>query len=441
MRVVILDGSPGGRGDGVAERLALASRAAGAEVSRFRPGALALAPCQGDFDCWVTTPGVCRADDEGRDIARAVHDADVVVYLTPLTFGGYAWGLKRAVDRLIGLVEPFFQRREGLTHHSRRYQAYPAMLFVGWEERPGPEAREVFAELTRGNALNLCAPWTRTLVVSLDDVGWPAVVEAALRQALAREGREPGPARDAPGVALAAACAADATALVEVPRSVTLLVGSARPRGESTSESLGRALLQGLERAGVATRVVHAVRFLKEGSAAEAAVEEVVGSDLRVVSSPLYVDTLPALATRALEAASARLTAGRAPLRSVVGLLNCGFPEAVHNRTAMRVVRAFARQSGLAWAGGLAMGAGEAVHGRPLAQVGGLVRHQVQALALAGEHLARGQCIPPEASAGMARALVPAFLYRWLGTLGWAKQGRAHGVSWGGLQARPLDGP
>lgn len=29
-----------------------------------------VAPCQGCFECWVKTPGVCKIDDYGRDLAK-----------------------------------------------------------------------------------------------------------------------------------------------------------------------------------------------------------------------------------------------------------------------------------------------------------------------------------------------------------------------------------
>lgn len=39
--------------------------------------------CMGEFDCFVKTPGRCRIHDEGQEIERAVHDAELVVLLTP----------------------------------------------------------------------------------------------------------------------------------------------------------------------------------------------------------------------------------------------------------------------------------------------------------------------------------------------------------------------
>ena len=52
-------------------------------------------------------------------------------------------------------------------------------------------------------------------------------------------------------------------------------------------------------------------------------------------------------------------------------IANCGFPEALHNTTALAICEVFARQAGFEWAGSLSLGGGEAVNGQPLVQAGG----------------------------------------------------------------------
>ena len=44
--------------------------------------------CAGDFFCWVRSPGACNVDDDNREIANCIANSDLVVYLTPVTFGG-----------------------------------------------------------------------------------------------------------------------------------------------------------------------------------------------------------------------------------------------------------------------------------------------------------------------------------------------------------------
>jgi multimeric flavodoxin WrbA len=105
--------------------------------------------CLGCFECWTKTPGLCRIDDVGREIAQSVIRSDLAIYLTPVTFGGYSSELKKAVDRIICLISPFFQRIDGEVHHRARYAGYPALAGVGVLPGPHPEQEQTFRALTR----------------------------------------------------------------------------------------------------------------------------------------------------------------------------------------------------------------------------------------------------------------------------------------------------
>lgn len=434
MKLVILDGSS--EATTTLHSLTQAGQALGADIALYALADIPIAPCLGDFECWTRTPGRCRTRDAAQEITQAIHDASLVVFLTPLVFGGYASTLKKLVDRLIPLTDSFFHEQAGMTRHQRRYERYPAMLFIGLAEQPDAEARSLFAELAGGNAINLQTPWFRSLLIGPDEADGQQRIEMAVRAGLTGGATEPLPRLD--HNALARACAPDAFGSDTPPRTASILIGSARPKGSSTSESLGRALAAHLERAGIATTLVYAISFVKDGRPAEKALAELSAGELLVVAAPLYVDGLPALVTHALERLAERLQQQRQPLRQVVGLLNCGFPEAAHNRSALRILRAFAHGSGLTWAGGLAMGAGEILHGKPLSRARLMARSQIRALRRAASDLAAGHGISATASRDMARPLLPAFLFRWIAPLRWLRMGYAHGVGWRQLHARPL---
>jgi len=46
-----------------------------------------LGSCTGCFQCWLKTPGLCVIDDDGRLLAGKFIQSDLVVLLTPVTFG------------------------------------------------------------------------------------------------------------------------------------------------------------------------------------------------------------------------------------------------------------------------------------------------------------------------------------------------------------------
>jgi multimeric flavodoxin WrbA len=110
--------------------------------------------CAGDFFCWIRTPGMCNVNDDNRTIAEAIITSDLMVYLTPVTFGGYSSVLKSMVDHQMQNVSPFFAKVEGETHHAKRYQKNPDLLAVGWLDAPDAQSEAVFRHLVQRNALN-----------------------------------------------------------------------------------------------------------------------------------------------------------------------------------------------------------------------------------------------------------------------------------------------
>jgi hypothetical protein len=118
-----------------------------------------IARCTGCFGCWTKTPGVCVIDDFGREVARKVIQSDLIVYLTPVTFGGYSSELKKAVDRFAcSMLLPFFTKIDGEVHHKARYSPLPGLIGIGVLPRPDKESERIFAKLVARNAVNLHSP-------------------------------------------------------------------------------------------------------------------------------------------------------------------------------------------------------------------------------------------------------------------------------------------
>lgn len=157
MNAIILNGA--GRNDQAAERIhsVLVDELVEAawKVTSLSLETLRIAPCLGCFECWTKSPGVCRMDDDGRKIAKSVIRSDVTVLFTPVTFGGYSAELKKALDRLICLITPFFIKINGEVHHRQRYKHYPRLLGIGILDQPDPESERIFETLVHRNALNL----------------------------------------------------------------------------------------------------------------------------------------------------------------------------------------------------------------------------------------------------------------------------------------------
>jgi multimeric flavodoxin WrbA len=127
-------------------------------VSVLRLNELEIAPCVGCFGCWIKTPGECVIDDAGRDVAKAIVQSDLVVYLTPILFGGYSYELKKALDRSISIISPMFRRIHGEVHHKKRYARYPSILALGWLKQRTADEEDIFKVLVERNAINMHAP-------------------------------------------------------------------------------------------------------------------------------------------------------------------------------------------------------------------------------------------------------------------------------------------
>lgn len=114
--------------------------------------------CVGCFGCWNKTPGSCVMKDDSAKIAKAVVNSDLLIFLTPITFGGYSSELKKALDRIICIVSPFFTTINGETHHKPRYIKYPKIMGIGVLPERDDESGKIFSELIRRNAINFHAP-------------------------------------------------------------------------------------------------------------------------------------------------------------------------------------------------------------------------------------------------------------------------------------------
>ena len=422
MNTLILDGSAGSDPAGAVIHAALDDelRALGATVRSMRVSERRIGPCMGDFFCWTRSPGECTQDDDNREISRAFVGSDLVVLLTPVTFGGYSSELKRAWDHFIPLVSPFFVTLGGETRHAKRYQEYPRILVVGWRSAEDPLAEGVFHHLVTRNALNMYPPAAVSCVIHTT---WQPrrvreVVASRLREAMGGSGRIP---TVLPTVEKAPA--------VAPPERVLLLTGS--PRGKkSTSQALGGFLLDRMEEHGVTTETVRLYTVQKSLERQAMLLHHVDEADLVVLAFPVYVDSLPAPVIASLEriALHRRQMPSRRPQR-FVALSNCGFPEPTHTETPLAICAQFARESGFAWAGGLGLGGGEGlVHGTPLEELGGRAARLRKALDLTAGSLAAGRPVPEEAEALLARPAIPPWLYRMVGGLSWRRAARRNDV-------------
>ena len=198
-----------------------------------------------------------------------------------------------------------------------------------------------------------------------------------------------------------------------------LLIGS--PRSKSTSRVLGEALLEGLAARGWQSETLVLPGLLEAQEGRARLWGEFLGAELTILAAPVYADSPPAPVMRALEFL-AEGPGQQATPRRFAAVFNCGFPEPGHTAICLDVCRLFAREAGLAWAGGLGIGGGGAIDGARLAGRGNMTKNLRRALEMAADDLAGGRGISPEAQALAAAPIVPGWLYLLLAEAGWWRE-------------------
>ena len=95
-------------------------RSAGADVELFYTKKLKIRPCAGDLHCWFRKPGVCIHQDDMVQLYPRLKKADIWIFATPVYFDGISGPMKMLMDRLVPLVLPFVEIRDGHCCHPRR---------------------------------------------------------------------------------------------------------------------------------------------------------------------------------------------------------------------------------------------------------------------------------------------------------------------------------
>ncbi len=156
MRLTILDGTPEpGPMDGWLRDVMAGLTALGHEVRHLPLRELTLCQCRGCFGCWVKTPGRCVIRDDGERLAREAVAADVIVLASPISMGFTSALLRRANERLLPLLHPFFRVVEGEVHHVQRYPRAARLALLHGHEGVDGEDRALLRLLHERMTLNM----------------------------------------------------------------------------------------------------------------------------------------------------------------------------------------------------------------------------------------------------------------------------------------------
>lgn len=446
-KIVILNGTRNGD-DYLASPFSILTDLLGhdnAEVRCYHLKDMKLAHCSGCMDCWLKTPGICAAIDEGKEILQTIMQSDMLILFTPVTFGGYSSALKIIVDRFIPLVLPFLSKYHGETHHAARYSHYPRLVGIGIHRNPLKTEAELFKTLVGRTAIDFHAPSFAAEVFSSEVDN--EMLKKGLQSTISRS--DSLPVKNI----ISYFPKADMKSFdneQEDTRNALLIVGSPKTKQRPTSDICGEYLLNIMKSSGWKIDKLTLNRGLNREKKQEELCSAVDRSDLIILAFPLYVNTLPYLVTKALELIANHKTKIqiKRPQR-IFTFINNGFPEFYQNALALAICRNFAELSGISWTGALAMGAGEAIgQGQELTQPkrsGPPVKHVIIALDKAGEALVKGIPIPSKIQKLISKPPIPLMtfgVWRWLflnlfSSRSWEQKALENGVKKEELFAKP----
>ena len=421
MKTLILDGSL--EGDRVGSysvatlQSAIAARGWSSEVVTLRDKK--IGNCMGDFFCWLKSPGKCPVADDHQEISKKYIESDLVILLNPITFGGYSLTLKKMVDHQIQNTLPFFTTIDGEIHHQKRYERYPDLLIIGWLGEPDEQAESIFRNLAWRNSINFYAKVHGCAILYGNQS--ETVMKEKLTRCLERVERH-----ESDPEATLLPVKPSSTPATPVRRAL-LLVGSPRMQ-KSSSSSLGSYLFEQMKQRGVETETIYLYKSITTVERMNALRNAVDRADLVALAFPLYVDTLPAPVISVLQDIEKHCK-GKTARKRFLAIVNCGFPEAYQNDNAIALCAEFARSAGFEWMGGLSLGAGEGmVHAEPLDKLGRQGAPLRKALEVAAVELAAGEPVSDKAKELLTRPLMPVWMYKLGGTVGWKMKSRKFGT-------------
>ncbi|MEC9490924.1 MAG: hypothetical protein UMU04_08225 [Halanaerobiales bacterium] len=217
-------------------------------------------------------------------------------------------------------------------------------------------------------------------------------------------------------------------------KKAILLIGSPKSKN-SSSASLGGHLLSKIEEYDIATETVQLPFEISTEAKRIQFLEKIEETDIIILAAPLYVDTLPAKVIKALSLIAENrkdlnlknLDSDKRKSFSVI--VNCGFPEADQNKTALKVCEQFAQAAGFKYLGGISIGMGEAVSGRSLLEMGRMANDLIKGLERAADDIVRNHRFSDSVIEKTSKAMIsPRWLYTLIGNFSWRFQGFQNGV-------------
>ncbi len=132
MHILAIHGSPSmkrGKTYLVLEKLLKGAEKAGAITEVVFLQKETIGECTGCLTCWIKTPGKCFQKDDMAELIEKLKRTDLMILATPVYVDGMTGQCKNFIDRLIPLLDPHYEIRDGHFRHVVK-EKYCSKIFL-----------------------------------------------------------------------------------------------------------------------------------------------------------------------------------------------------------------------------------------------------------------------------------------------------------------------
>ena len=121
--------------------------------------------CNGCGYCNMKNPGICAKDDDMQEIFPLMAKSEILIFVSPISFGCYNSQLKKAIDRYSVLGLPTYSVYKGELHHPTRYNNPSYFLSIGILNQPNKDMEDTFKLVSNRNAVCFFSNESESLII------------------------------------------------------------------------------------------------------------------------------------------------------------------------------------------------------------------------------------------------------------------------------------
>jgi multimeric flavodoxin WrbA len=133
-----------------------------------------IKPCICCYSCWIKTPGKCVIADGYDNMGSLLAQCNHLMIISRCFYGGYSPFVQNALNRSVPYLLPYFETKNGETHHRNWYGNTIALTVYFYGEITEKE-KATAKKLVRANGENFSTTKVETFFYSTINDLWEAL--------------------------------------------------------------------------------------------------------------------------------------------------------------------------------------------------------------------------------------------------------------------------